>query len=131
MGGTVIYVAGPVSQLYRLRMVSTDSLVTAALGTAASAIGLFLLWLARTGSHEALRPPMNWGADLGLVSVEQTRTRRLSWAGYGVVSLLVGLVPLTASISVSIDQVCTYTRTHSTVAVVLAFAGVEVFAAVE
>jgi hypothetical protein len=73
------------------RMVSTDWLVTAALGTAASFIGLFLLWLARTGSHEDLRPPTDWGADLGLVSVEQTRTRRLIWAGYGLVSLLVGL----------------------------------------
>jgi len=72
-------------------MVSTDWLITAALGTFASVIGLSLFWLALTGSHEELQPPVNWGADLGLVSVEQTRTRRLIWAGYGLVSLLAGL----------------------------------------
>jgi hypothetical protein len=72
-------------------VVSTDWLITVALGTAASVIGLFLLWLALNGSHEDLRPPIDWGADLGLVSVEQTRTRRLIWAAYGFISLLVGL----------------------------------------
>ncbi|AQL44756.1 hypothetical protein BV210_18580 (plasmid) [Halorientalis sp. IM1011] len=72
-------------------MVSAHWLIAAALGTAASAIGLLLLWLALTGSHEELRPPVDWGADLGLVAVEQTRTRRLIWAGYGFISLLAGL----------------------------------------